>query len=56
MNSVVSGVVIRTANMELANVSRTGKRWTGKSLAQANGIARAVYSPFDSTTLSSARS
>ena len=49
MNSVVSGVVIRAASKELANVSRTGTRWSGESVAQANGIIRAVYSPFDST-------
>ncbi|MFT3850775.1 MAG: response regulator [Propionivibrio sp.] len=48
-NSVVSGVVIRTANKELANVSRLGERWNGASLARANGIVRAVYSPFDGT-------
>lgn len=47
MNSVVSGVVIRTASKELANVSRTGETWSRASLAQANGIVRAVYSPFD---------
>lgn len=50
MNSVVSGVVIRTANTELANVSRTGQHWNAASLARANGIVRAVYSPFDSAT------
>lgn len=48
MNSVVSGVVIRTANMELANVSRSKDVWTGEELVRANGIVRAVYSPFDS--------
>ncbi|MBP6654039.1 MAG: response regulator [Propionivibrio sp.] len=50
MNSVVSGVVIRTASKELANVARSGESWNGVSLAQAHGIVRAVYSPFDSTT------
>ena len=49
MNSVVSGVVIRAASKELANVSRAGDRLSATSVAQANGIVRAVYSPFDST-------
>ncbi len=49
MNSVVSGVVIRTTSRELANVSRTEERWSGEALARASAIVRAVYSPFDST-------
>ena len=47
MNSVVSGVVIRSADGELANVSRDGRPWNQASLNQQAGIVRKIYSPFN---------
>lgn len=49
MNSVVSGVVIRSAEGELANSARDGRRWTQAELDRAHGIVRKIYSPFDSS-------
>ena len=49
MNSVVSGVVIRSAEGELANSARDGKPWTQAELDRAHGIVRKIYSPFDSS-------
>lgn len=49
MNSVVSGVVIRTPGGELANVSREGRLWNPAAIAQEGGIVREIFSPFDSS-------
>ena len=45
-NSVVNGVIIRSVNGELANVSRHPGAWTDPAFQQANVITREINSPF----------
>jgi len=49
-NSVVTGVVIRSAGGELASVSRAGKSLPTTSLEPDNSIRRPIFSPFDAAS------